>query len=162
MQQNAIVLFKFQFIQNIFEGLHIHWLGKNALAISAILLSLKYWLNIHNKKILNSYKPSVLFVGHRQTAPTQIRVSTVFLTEFSIRIWIEIKKIHPEALKFEKISFGLNMLNLISLNPYNHAESISYNELLNVFYIYLSREMWFPTMWHFDKCRLRQACAAPF
>ena len=26
----------------------------------------------------------------------------------------------------------------------------------------LSHDMRFPTMWHFDKCRLRQACAAPF
>ena len=23
-------------------------------------------------------------------------------------------------------------------------------------------ETWFPTMWHFDKCRLRWACATPF
>ena len=29
---------------------------------------------------------------------------------------------------------------------------------------YLSRDMWFPTMWHFDKtlCRRRQACLASF
>ena len=26
----------------------------------------------------------------------------------------------------------------------------------------LSRDMWFPTIWHFDKCRLRRACAASF
>ena len=26
----------------------------------------------------------------------------------------------------------------------------------------LSRDMWFPTMWHFDKCRLRRVCAAFF
>ena len=25
-----------------------------------------------------------------------------------------------------------------------------------------SRDMWFPTMWQFDKCRLRRACAASF
>ena len=28
--------------------------------------------------------------------------------------------------------------------------------------INLSRDMWFPTMWHFDKCRLRRVCAAAF
>ena len=28
--------------------------------------------------------------------------------------------------------------------------------------LYMSHGMWFPTMWHFDKCRLRQACAASF
>ena len=27
---------------------------------------------------------------------------------------------------------------------------------------YLSRDMWFPAMWYFDKCRLRQAYAAHF
>ena len=27
---------------------------------------------------------------------------------------------------------------------------------------YLSLNMWFPTMWHFDNCRLRWACAASF
>ena len=27
-------------------------------------------------------------------------------------------------------------------------------------YFIMSRDMWFPTMWHFDKCRLRHACAA--
>ena len=26
----------------------------------------------------------------------------------------------------------------------------------------MSSDMWFPTMWHFDKCRLRRACAASF
>ena len=26
--------------------------------------------------------------------------------------------------------------------------------------VYMSRDMRFPTMWHFDKCRLRRACAA--
>ena len=28
--------------------------------------------------------------------------------------------------------------------------------------LHLSRDMWFPTMWHFDNWRLRRACAAPF
>ena len=27
---------------------------------------------------------------------------------------------------------------------------------------YMSRDTKFPTMWYFDKCRLRQACAASF
>ena len=27
---------------------------------------------------------------------------------------------------------------------------------------YFNRDIWFPTMWYFDKCRLRQACAAIF
>ena len=26
----------------------------------------------------------------------------------------------------------------------------------------MSPDMWFPTMWQFDKCRLRPACAVPF
>ena len=26
----------------------------------------------------------------------------------------------------------------------------------------MSCDMWFPTMWHFDKCRLRRACSASF
>ena len=26
----------------------------------------------------------------------------------------------------------------------------------------ISYDMWFPNMWHFDKCRLRRACAAYF
>ena len=28
--------------------------------------------------------------------------------------------------------------------------------------VHLCRDMRFPTMWHFDKCRLRRACAASF
>ena len=28
--------------------------------------------------------------------------------------------------------------------------------------LYLSRHIWFPTMWHFDMCRLKPACAASF
>ena len=35
---------------------------------------------------------------------------------------------------------------------------LSYRDLLE----YLSRDMWFPTMWLFDKCRLRRVCAASF
>ena len=26
----------------------------------------------------------------------------------------------------------------------------------------MSSDTWFPTMWHFDKCRLRRACAAVY
>ena len=26
----------------------------------------------------------------------------------------------------------------------------------------MSRDMWFPTMWHFDKCKLIRACVASF
>ena len=33
---------------------------------------------------------------------------------------------------------------------------------LNYRHSYLSRSMWFPTMWYFDKCRLRRAHAASF
>ena len=28
--------------------------------------------------------------------------------------------------------------------------------------VLMSRDMWLPTMWHFDKCRLKPACAASF
>ena len=28
--------------------------------------------------------------------------------------------------------------------------------------IEMSCDMWFPTMWHFDRCRLRRACASSF
>ena len=28
--------------------------------------------------------------------------------------------------------------------------------------VHMSRNTWFPTVWHFDKCRLKQACAASF
>ena len=28
--------------------------------------------------------------------------------------------------------------------------------------LHLSHDMWFPTMWYFDKCRLRRACVASF
>ena len=28
--------------------------------------------------------------------------------------------------------------------------------------IEMNRDMWFPTVWHFDKCRLRRACVASF
>ena len=33
---------------------------------------------------------------------------------------------------------------------------------VNIWFCYtkLSRDMWFQTKWHFDKCRLRRACAA--
>ena len=33
---------------------------------------------------------------------------------------------------------------------------------ITILYILLSRDMRFPTMWHFDMCRLRRACAASF
>ena len=37
------------------------------------------------------------------------------------------------------------------------------NFRLGMYFIgYMSLEMWFPTMWHFDKCRLKRACAASF
>ena len=43
---------------------------------------------------------------------------------------------------------------LISPRPSQCATK--YNDL----WPQMSRDMWFPTMWHFDKCWLRRACAA--
>ena len=49
-------------------------------------------------EIFNPYKSNVLFVGHRQTVQTQIRYSAAsdqglhcWLTECSIKVWIEMK-----------------------------------------------------------------------
>ena len=44
----------------------------------------------------------------------------------------------------------------LPLFGYSHEEN-----LLSEYYK-LGHDMWFPIMWHFDKCRLKQACAASF
>ena len=31
-----------------------------------------------------------------------------------------------------------------------------------IVFIKISRNMWFPTIWHFDMCSLKRACAASF
>ena len=71
---------------------------------------------------INSYKPSVLFVGCRQTVQTQTRRSRMhcLLAKCSIKIWIKIKKYHPTCIKKEmdcsnlkrwEIPFSLNGLS---------------------------------------------------
>ena len=42
------------------------------------------------------------------------------------------------------------------------AETAEYKNFTTTVRNHLSRDMWFPTMWHFDKSRLRWACAASF
>ena len=50
--------------------------------------------------------------------------------------------------------------------PYGTVNSIPHCLLLGfpcqLFILCMCRDMWFPTMWHFDKCRLIRACAASF
>ena len=38
----------------------------------------------------------------------------------------------------------------------------SWNKNETVIKWWLSRDMWFPAMWYFDKCKLRRACTASF
>ena len=47
------------------------------------------------------------------------------------------------------------------------SSMVAYASVLSVkikcrYMAYLSRDMLFPTMWHYDKCRLRRVCAASF
>ena len=42
------------------------------------------------------------------------------------------------------------------------SSDIFKNELITYLNKHLSRDMWFPTMLYFDKCRLRRACTASF
>ena len=62
-----------------------------------------------------------------------------------------------ESITSMPISKGIctknNMLSSPSMGRHNHVIDFKIN---------LSRNMWFPTMWHFDMCRLRQACATSF
>ena len=46
------------------------------------------------------------------------------------------------------------------LHSYQYPHILEW--LPNQWQTHMSRDMWFQTMWHFDKCRLRQACAASF
>ena len=46
----------------------------------------------------------------------------------------------------EKDNFGSNSNNMDAITDHSN----------------MSRDMRFPTMWHFDKCILRRACAASF
>ena len=62
------------------------------------------------------------------------------------------------AFKFEP-GHVIDVIVILSLSSYgiragsDEPPLLPHNEKL-------SCDMWFPTMWHFDKCRLRRACAA--
>ena len=47
---------------------------------------------------------------------------------------------------------------------YEYHSICFHGEIRKISYIIgqMSRDMWFPAMWHFDKCRLRRACAISF
>ena len=55
------------------------------------------------------------------------------------------------VLSSYKKVIGFRKSEVVSGKSTEKAESIQF-----------SRDMWFPTMRHFDMCRLRRACAAPF
>ena len=44
----------------------------------------------------------------------------------------------------------------------NIRKDISHNVSISQMSSYMSRDIRFPTMWHYDKCRLRRAYAASF
>ena len=47
----------------------------------------------------------------------------------------------------------------------NNSNTFQTHELYHILlpgHSQMSHDTWFPTMWHFDKCILRQACAASF
>ena len=59
---------------------------------------------------------------------------------------------------------GFQIIDTSSLNGmflYGKCSKIS-NTFLYFLSNKISRDMCFPTMWHFDKCTLRRACAASF
>ena len=62
-----------------------------------------------------------------------------------------VKKVESESEKARE-------KQAVTANKAGDIENIG-NISLN---LYMSHDMLFPTMWYFDKCRLRRACAAPF
>ena len=61
-------------------------------------------------------------------------------------------------------------LVLVYIGIYNYFVHIKQNMLMSDISktyrrydnTYMSHDMWFPTIWYFDKCRLRRASAASF
>ena len=82
------------------------------------------------------------------------------------------QQIGRENLPSLIIFFFSNLCSLIDSQK-NHAKiwlapcvtcgvgSIIFDKIVQT-KMHLTLDMWFTTMWHFDKCRLRQACAASF
>ena len=63
------------------------------------------------------------------------------------------------------VSFSIgNDFNFKFCLPCSNFRSFSQTGMpvRNNFIEILSRDTWFPTMWHFDKCRLRRACTVSF
>ena len=63
---------------------------------------------------------------------------------------------HPLLKHMERICQKAIFCPLAAIN--DNCRQLTY--LLYTLEAYLSRDTWFPTMWHFDKWRLRWACAA--
>ena len=64
-----------------------------------------------------------------------------------------------------------HLIPLLPLDPHSElhgwkfkiSQILNYwSQILKLVCLQMSRDMWIPTMWHFDTCRLRRACVASF
>ena len=69
--------------------------------------------------------------------------------------WCVTSRRHEHYFCWKVLSIQFNVICTI-----NHTDSML-NIVTGIHYN-LSRGMWFPTLWHFDKCWLRWACTASF
>ena len=99
-----------------------------------------YQTSIHCRAIIGPllvlYKSSVLPSSTKKTTTKQKKKKKKKKTPNIIWVWTPSDKTHLQCDQDKETNRH---------PPY----------MVNV-----SRDMWFPTMWHFDKCRLGRACAA--
>ena len=67
--------------------------------------------------------------------------------------------IDAEELRICMINLG-EKLSLEEVEEMIREVDVDFDGRMNYEGEYISHDMWLPTMWHFDKCRLTRACAA--
>ena len=92
-------------------------------------------------------------------------IGTTIAKKFSILLTGQILTFPHQKYIFKVILMSFDQLNqTFVLNHYWHHQTHWKKNCRHLHFVptHLSREMWFPTTWHFDKCRLRRACVASF
>ena len=72
------------------------------------------------------------------------------------------ERIDSDDDEYDEVSIPVLQLPRLQNFEIFYTNSRNKNESINTQLLYSSSDMRFPQMWHFDKCRLRRACPAPF
>ena len=148
------------------------WILWVSCKVNIFARDLKYsWFHEHSKNLIHflnktNYIPQLSRVVGVSTLDTNLSFNLMKFYQYQVSSCIKFKwkrfyqrAVTPINSSNHNIPGTCILLYFIWVTTYHQITPLQVSGII-IIINHMSSDMWFPTMWHFDMCRLRRACVA--